>query len=418
MNRATSFRTLAVGIFIFLVVVRIPAILTDGRFWAEEGVVYFHAAWHQSWVDALFTIHTGYLNLIASAATLLALHLVTLEQAPLVTGAVACAIQILPAIILATSRIPWLKRWPTFTIALLLLLIPAGDSEVWLNSITSQFHLALCVGLILASEECSGSVCLFRGVVLLVAPLAGPVSGALTPLFLLRAAVERSRVHLIQTALLAVPTSVQAVIVLTHPEPARTIGIGLPLLLAVIGIQNVILPIAGASRTAPVAAAAYYSFMQSGISVFAILVGTFGIGALGIALYRWGDRAALWLFVAGCALAVASYSTALTLGQPLYLLIWSGGRYCFAPTVLFSLSLLGLAATRTLIRRMIPATLVIWMIYIGAGPYFNVADDHARGVNWKDEVAAWRRDPTYRLRMWPLGWPAKLTLNPSARPNQ
>ena len=79
-------------------------------------------------------------------------------------------------------------------------------------------------------------MCLFRGAVLLVAPLAGPVSGALTPLFLLRAAVERSRVHLIQTALLAVPTSVQAVIVLTHPEPARTIGIGLPLLLAVIGI--------------------------------------------------------------------------------------------------------------------------------------------------------------------------------------
>ena len=152
MNRATSFRTLAVGIFILLVVVRIPAILTDGRFWAEEGVVYFHAAWHQSWLDALFTIHTGYLNLVASVATLLALHLVTLEQAPLVTTAVACGIQILPTIILATSRIPWLKRWPTFTIALLLLLIPAGDSEVWLNSITSQFHLALCVGLILASE--------------------------------------------------------------------------------------------------------------------------------------------------------------------------------------------------------------------------------------------------------------------------
>ena len=98
------------------------------------------------------------------------------------------------------------------------------------------------------------------------------------------------------------------------------------ILLAVIGIQNVMLPIAGASRTAPVAAAAYYSFMQSGISVFAILVGTFGIGALGIALYRWGDRVALWLFAAGCALAVTSYSTALTLGQPLYLLIWSGGR--------------------------------------------------------------------------------------------
>ena len=66
----------------------------------------------------------------------------------------------------------------------------------------------------------------------------------------------------------------------------------------------------------------------------------FGIGALGVALYRWGDRVALWLFAGGSALAVISYSTALTLGQPRYLLIWLGGRYCFAPTVLFSLSLL------------------------------------------------------------------------------
>ena len=58
-----------------LVVVRIPAIFRAGRFWAEEGTVYFDLAWRQPWVDALFAIHTGYINIVASTGALLALHL-------------------------------------------------------------------------------------------------------------------------------------------------------------------------------------------------------------------------------------------------------------------------------------------------------------------------------------------------------
>jgi hypothetical protein len=403
-NRMVNMRLLAVLGFTILVLLRIPQVVTSGRFWAEEGVVYFRAAWEEPWLDALFKIHTGYLNMAASAATLLALHLVPLERAPLVTAAFAGVIQILPAVLLATGRVVWLERWPALVLALCLVLIPIGDGEVWLNSITSQFHLALCVGLILALDARRGWGGVGYGAILLIAPLVGPVCGTLTPLFLIRAGVERSWRRLVQAVLLGLPTLLQAVIVLTHPEPSRAMGIGMPLLVVVIAVENVILPLVGLQWAQTVADLAKTSFQNGGMALRVALVGVVGLGGLGVAVYRTGDRTAWWMFVAGGTLAAASYSAALTLGQPLNLLVWIGNRYSFAPSVLLGLSLLGLAATGGTIRRAVVGAVVVWMIAIAAGPYFRVPDIFGHGPNWRAEVAAWRRDPSTELRIWPLGW--------------
>ena len=415
---AAWIRVVLVVLFVVLVLVRIPAVLLHGRFWAEEGVVYFHAAWTKPWSEALFTIHTGYLNIVASSATVLAAHAVPLAEAPLVTIGIALVFQALPAVVLATSRIHWLGRWPALAVALLCLLIPPGDAEVWLNSITSQFHLALCVGLILAADIRGGWIGRLRGAILVVAPLAGPVSGTLAPLFLLRAWLERSWPRLIQTILLGIPTFAQAVITLTHPEPARSIGIGLPLLLAVIGVQNVILPLAGLGLTQPLAAADLQSFAKGDVPVLVILAGALGIGALGFVLCRLGDRASLWLYAGGCTLAVCSYSFALTLGQPLNLLIWLGGRYVFAPAVLLSLSLLGLAVSTRFPARLLPIGLVVLLLHAGWIDYFHVPVFFAQGADWQHEVTAWRHDPTYKLRIWPHDWSMDLPPHRPAEPGK
>lgn len=58
-----------------MIAARIPGIWPHGRLWAEEGVVYLASAWIHPWYRALFTIHTGYLNLPASGITTLAVHL-------------------------------------------------------------------------------------------------------------------------------------------------------------------------------------------------------------------------------------------------------------------------------------------------------------------------------------------------------
>jgi hypothetical protein len=125
---------------------------------------------------------------------LLALHVSTLEDAPRITALVALIVQTLPAVLLATSRTRWLSAR------------------------------------ILACDIRTGWVGLLRSAILLLAPLAGPVSGTLAPLFLLRAILDRSSARLVQTILLGLPTLLQTIIVLTHPEPARAAGIGVPLL--------------------------------------------------------------------------------------------------------------------------------------------------------------------------------------------
>ena len=148
------------------------------------------------------------------------------------------------------------------------------------------------------------------------------------------------------------------------------------------------------------------------------MVAILGLCALGLAAWRSRDPATLWLFAAGCTLAAGCYSAALTHGQPATLLRWLGGRYTFASSVLLSLSLLGLACTGPFRRRAIPFALVVLMLYQGLTQYFQVPGSIADGVNWLNEVAIWRHDPTYQLHMWPLGWGPELTLDPVWRPNE
>ncbi len=215
--------TLMLAAYATAVLVRMPDIVIKRRFWAEEGEVYFHNAWNERWYDALFAVHSGYLNLSASIATLLATYLVPLEFAPLASTSFALFVQLCPAFLLITGCVEWLRNRVTLTLALLLLLACNNTGEVWLNSINSQHHLGLCAALILALPTVGGWLGAFRVGLLVLAALSGPASISLTPLFFLRAWLDRSRARLIQGGLLAVFGGLQVLMVALHPDPGRAI---------------------------------------------------------------------------------------------------------------------------------------------------------------------------------------------------
>jgi hypothetical protein len=50
-------------LYSLLVLCRIPRILTAGRFWAEEGKVFYGNACHHPWYWAVFAPYAGYLNM-------------------------------------------------------------------------------------------------------------------------------------------------------------------------------------------------------------------------------------------------------------------------------------------------------------------------------------------------------------------
>ena len=90
----------------------------------------------------------------------------------------------------------------------LLLCVPGSD-EIWLQTLHCQFELALACGLILALEVPLGGRRAFGVGLLILAPLCGPGAIALTPLFLLRAVLDRTLGRAFQFGALVLGSAVQ-----------------------------------------------------------------------------------------------------------------------------------------------------------------------------------------------------------------
>jgi hypothetical protein len=85
-----------------LILWKIPGLL-QGRLWAEDGLFLLDAL-YLPWWRALVTPHTGYIDVLASGAMIIATHVTDLEHAALVSVGIALIVQICPVILLLTSR--------------------------------------------------------------------------------------------------------------------------------------------------------------------------------------------------------------------------------------------------------------------------------------------------------------------------
>ena len=406
-----AFTLFRAGMFPLLAVAiawRLPTVVGEGRFWAEEGMIYYARAWHMSALDALVALHSGYLNIVANVATLVASRAVALEHAPMVTAGIALLIQLLPALLLATASEPWLRRPAPLVAAMLLTVLPVRAGELWLNSITSHFHLMACVGLILALAPRAGGVGRLRLAVLLIAPLSGPGNAFLWPFFVLRAWRERSATRWVQVAVMALGIAVQAALVLAAPIENRPFGAPIQVVLAVMGLEHVVLPLLGGQLAAPLSHGLYLAFEGGHRPLWIMALPVAVLGGMGLLAWRRADSTTLWLFLAGLWLAVVSYYTALTPNAPNTLLLGLGMRYAFPPTLLFGACLVGLAAsTQAPWLRHSATGAVWWVLAVGATSYFD-NPGFTTGPSWRREVAAWRANPAHPIQLWPPGWVMRL----------
>jgi len=399
---SAKFYTFMLTAYAVAVLVRMPDILIKRRFWAEEGEVYFHNAWNERWYDALFAVHAGYLNLSCSIATLLAVHIVPLEFAPLVSTSFALFVQLCPAFLLITGHVEWLRDRITLTLALLLLLACNNTGEIWLTSITSQFHLALCTALILALPTIDGWLGAFRAGLLVLAPLSGPASIFLTPLFFLRAWLDRSRARLIHGGLLAAFGGLQVLMVALHPDPGRGIGIGPRLLILVVYIKHLIEPLFGRDQAASIAGRLIETVTSGGPISTEITITLIAILAVVVTAWKTADPVTRWLLAGGATIMTLSYFGSLAPHIGL-LGVGSGGRYEYAPGVLFGLTLLGISQRSEGWVKAISTALVIWVIVVGMHDYFRGNRFFGTGSTWTKEITRWRADPSYRVQFWPVG---------------
>jgi hypothetical protein len=391
-------RFLCVVIFAALVVVRQPQIVLQGRFWAEEGNVFFVHAWTMPWYQALFQPYSGYLNLIANLGGLLARNLAPLSAAPYVSTGLALLIQCIPAILIVTSRDEWLQRRLVIGAALLIIAWNVFSWEVSLTSIASQYYLALAAAIILALEPRSGAVGAFQLLVLFITTLSAPASWVLPPLFAIRAVIDRSRLRALQTAVL-LSGAVLQVAFFFGDSGGRHIGLSPTLFGAIVLAKHVITPILNTRWGQGVVNSYVHAFSEAGGPVWPLGIVIILVAIIFASAVRLLDKVPLWFFCAGVAIAGISYFGALSPKLNLVHTLW-GARYAMAPQVLFDLSLLSWCSLHRGRVRFWTGCAVAWLIVMSLWDFGRAQE----GPLWRPEVVKWQENSSYALQIWPTGW--------------
>jgi len=419
----------ALAAYTLLLILRAPRIW-PGRFWAEEGSVFFSAACSSGLLKSLLLPHLGYYMAVTSFATTLAARSVPLEHAPLVTTIIAAVIQLLPAALLVTGKIDALPDPPSRVIALALLLVSLPTEEIWLTSTNSAHFMAVSAGIILISKPWASRTRFFHIGLLVLAGLSGISANLLAPFFWLRAYQERSRERLEQAVALSVCAMIQVVVVVIAPmygfasvglEGPRSPRLDLQVLAHAMLAKDILLPFTGRAWTEHVMAPLTKLLAAHQPMVFVSVIVMVWAGLLALAVVKGRQWQPRLLFGLSIYMVFVSFTASIEASRPQWHLSHTtalgAGRYYYFPNFFLGLTLLMTAWTGSALHKRLRQTalvLVAWMLIVGSNEFFR---SDARGAfftgpDWRQQVAAWRREETRELKIWPVPW--KLTTCRSA----
>ena len=284
--------------------------------------------------------------------------------------------------------------------------------EIWMTLLDAQFYLTICAAIICVSD--GGRHRVIRYATLLLACLTGPVSCALTPFFWIKAYQERTRGAKLQAALMTLLSTLQGTILLRSIHSGsrnldlsgkaewlgpifftKTFLLLLLTRLSVFASQRLLIH--------------HPSFIVAAIMwvLFIFCVILFGKAAW------FGGRLGRLFFCMAVVSLLFNYSGD---PAPTYTVFTGEFRYFFSGTVLLSLAVLA-AYQATLddagpVKRRLALLLLLCLTsgLIDATGYW--ARLQRREPRWTEEVAAWRKNPSHPLRVYPPDWPQEIRLEP------
>lgn len=399
--RAWSWPVILLAAYVAASVARVPAILLEGRFWAEEGGVFFRHALGSGWSEVLCYVapKLGYYNLLSNASVLAASRLVDVEHAPLVTAWIALGVQTLPAAVIACGMIRAIRTVAARGLALLALLLVPPNAETWLNTINGQSYLAIATALLLVADTGREPGRIFRRLVLALAGLSGLVALFFLPLFWLRAWWEREHERVVQASILTLAALVQGMVLLRAlGRSERQVGLPIDILVAAVYVKTMLLPLLGTVPAGKIAHPLLLTVVRRGLPALPIVAVSIGALACGLVVYRSRSRDAGLLITAGALALLFGFAGALEQSDLRMLLLHilpnGGERYYLVPNVLFVLGLF--VALRTPNRFTLPlrlggAVMLVWILLVGANDYVSsrsIRADTFVGPPWQREVAA------------------------------
>jgi len=179
---------------LFLSVIREPLFFTSPRIWAEEGSVHIASVLSNGLWGSIITPHLGYFSFFNNYAVALGMWLQGLENVSYVTTSLSFLV------ILMTVMTPLVlksKYWDTniklFLIVIFSLII--GDSEIWVNTICSQFYFCVfsCFFLLSDQQIIRGWKAFYVLFMIMNGALTGITTIVLIPFYLFKMFNNRSR---------------------------------------------------------------------------------------------------------------------------------------------------------------------------------------------------------------------------------
>jgi hypothetical protein len=404
-------------LYAFVLVARAPWVLVLGRFWAEEATVHLAYAWNHSFLDTLVAPHSGYWNLVANVAALVAAR-VPLESAPRFTVALALLVQIIPAAAILFMSIPGLSTPLRKGAALLLLLVVPGNPEVYLNSINSQSLLCAAAGIVLISEPSGRADRLGKWMVLGLAGLSGVATTFLAPLFWVQWWWERRRDRLTQAVILSACALLQFVFISQAiTQDQRQLRCNATAMVGTAYAKFLAVPLAPARPAQRHLAQLRQTVEQTGaLPGWVWVVTAAGFAAFLLVCWRSGSHAARLLAAAALWVGLLSFSG--THDQQLLAHITHAIRDYYAPQFFFLLALLAALGSGTGLPLWLKALDALWLavaLLLGLVNFACGPIDWPimfSGPAWGPQVEQWRNDPSKPLAVWPAGWQFNLPPKP------
>ena len=323
--KTLGFHLLVFAVAFLIITIRRPDAVFNPQFFAEDGLVWFSNAYDFG-LRCLIMPAFGYLHTLTRLIAVMA-QLFPFSVAPLVMNLGAVVVQILPVIVILSSRFAGISFWMRLLASFLYLALP-NSNEVDANVTTLQWHLGLLAFLLLvASPPKNWGWRIFDGIVLVLISLNGPIGIVLVPVAAALWWKRRERWQITTLALLIPGAVVQALTLLLHLGERRQAELGVTLvrLFTIVGRQVFFSSLLGMNSQ---------RFIDPQFSyLIAIIATVVGLAVLLCAL--WYAPVELKLFIAFTSILFAM-SLARPLAGPAPQWRWlcfpgGGSRYYFCP---------------------------------------------------------------------------------------
>lgn len=394
-----------------IIFARSPVVIIHPQLWAEDGTVFFQSAYNLGWHAQLFEPQVGYLQTFSRLVADIGL-LLPLTWVPALFATTALIVQVLPAVLLSSSR--YAMAVPDYRVRLVLagayLLIP-NSSEVNVDLTNTQWHLAVLATLVVLARPATGAWRVFDIGVVVLSGLTGPFILSLVVVMVVVYVYRRERWTLVLGGLALACAAVQAFELLTvQRPPVGPLGANTQRLLELVGGRVIGATVFG-SRTS------VSPWFANHLLQWSTVIAIGGIVIIGLAVWRGPFELKMFNLWAGLALAGSLASPlASTHGLQWPALIGDlGARYWLFPSLAFVADVIWLVGQVRWSRIAASSATIVLIIIVIFGVREDFRYPTISAPSWPVQVHKFlQRAPgqSYVFQIRPPGWSMRLQRKP------